>query len=210
MSSPSSRPPNPRQQGACRRARLGRRGRLDSGRDPAGCGVHPDRAFRPAPRRLRAGPLHQPPVPAVLVHVRLSTALDTRAVDTASSIPSRHHASPSAWQPGRPRPISPGTWSSWCPRALSPLPSTGTGRCPSAHRSRLAEVTVPTLFINSDSDPALGRSSGEHAYRYVTGPYTFRTLTGIGHWIPEQAAPEVAELLRVHLSSSLGGTSRGL
>ncbi|MFF8500790.1 alpha/beta fold hydrolase [Streptomyces anulatus] len=75
--------------------------------------------------------------------------------------------------------------------------------------SKPAEVTVPTLFINSDSDPALGRTSGEHAHRYVTGPYTFHTLTGIGHWIPEQAAPEVAELLRVHLSNSPGEPSQG-
>jgi pimeloyl-ACP methyl ester carboxylesterase len=74
--------------------------------------------------------------------------------------------------------------------------------------ARPAEVTVPTLFINSDSDPALGRTGGEHTRRFVTGPYTFHTLTGIGHWIPEQAASEVAELLHVHLSSPLQGPER--
>ncbi|MFJ9885488.1 alpha/beta fold hydrolase [Streptomyces sp. NPDC091287] len=80
---------------------------------------------------------------------------------------------------------------------------------PFSTSSQLAEVTVPTLFINSDSDPVLGRTGSEHTRRLVTGPYTFHTLTGVGHWIPEQAAPEVAELLRVHLSSSLPGPERG-
>ncbi|MFI8880331.1 alpha/beta fold hydrolase [Streptomyces sp. NPDC055243] len=65
---------------------------------------------------------------------------------------------------------------------------------------RLAKVTVPTLFIPSDSDPALGRTGAELTRRYVTGPYTSHTLTGIGHWIPEQAADEVVALLRIHLA----------
>ncbi|MFC6878390.1 MULTISPECIES: alpha/beta fold hydrolase [Actinomadura] len=63
---------------------------------------------------------------------------------------------------------------------------------------RLARVAVPTLFVNSDGDPALGRTGAELTPRFVTGPYTSRTLTGIGHWIPEQAPDEVAELLRDH------------
>ncbi|MFI7367363.1 alpha/beta fold hydrolase [Streptomyces sp. NPDC050149] len=66
--------------------------------------------------------------------------------------------------------------------------------------SRLAAVTVPTLFVNSDRDPALGRSGAALTRRFVTGPYTFHTLHGIGHWIPEQAAHEVAGLLRIHLA----------
>ncbi|MEU0098785.1 alpha/beta fold hydrolase [Streptomyces sp. NPDC006267] len=72
-----------------------------------------------------------------------------------------------------------------------------------------ARITVPTLFIDSDSDPALGPAGGRHTPRFVSGPYTSHTLTGVGHWIPEQAAPEVAELLRVHLSRSPGGPDPG-
>ncbi|WP_328904882.1 alpha/beta fold hydrolase [Streptomyces sp. NBC_00234] len=67
---------------------------------------------------------------------------------------------------------------------------------------RLAKVAVPTLFVRSDRDPALGRTGAELTRRFVTGPYTFRTLAGIGHWIPEEAAQEVARLLRVHLAGS--------
>ncbi|MCX4673285.1 alpha/beta hydrolase [Streptomyces sp. NBC_01381] len=65
---------------------------------------------------------------------------------------------------------------------------------------RLAKITVPTLFVPSDSDPALGRTGAELTRRFVTGPYTLHTLTGIGHWIPEEAAHEVASLLRAHLA----------
>ncbi|REE99895.1 alpha/beta fold hydrolase [Thermomonospora umbrina] len=63
----------------------------------------------------------------------------------------------------------------------------------------LARVTVPALYIWSDKDPALSRKGAERTRRFVTGPYTFHTLTGVGHWIPEQAPQEVAELLRPHL-----------
>ncbi|MFD0899282.1 alpha/beta fold hydrolase [Actinomadura sediminis] len=65
---------------------------------------------------------------------------------------------------------------------------------------RLAPVTVPTLFIAGDADPALGPEGAALTRDHVTGPYTFHTLRGVGHWIPEQAAPEVAALLEPHLS----------
>lgn len=68
--------------------------------------------------------------------------------------------------------------------------------------ARLAPVVVPALLIWSDRDPAISRTGAELTRRYVTGRYTFRTLTGVGHWIPEQAAHDVAELLREHLSAT--------
>ncbi|GAB3277012.1 alpha/beta fold hydrolase [Actinocorallia lasiicapitis] len=68
-------------------------------------------------------------------------------------------------------------------------------------RERLAKIDVPTLFVRSDGDQFLVRKGAELTRRYVTGPYTFATLEGIGHWIPEQAAPEVAALLVPHLKA---------
>ncbi len=64
----------------------------------------------------------------------------------------------------------------------------------------VGRVTVPALFVWSDKDPALGRRGAELTRRYVSGPYTFHVLPGVGHWIPEEAAGEVAELLRGHLA----------
>ncbi|WP_306339544.1 alpha/beta fold hydrolase [Streptomyces sp. AS13] len=74
---------------------------------------------------------------------------------------------------------------------------------------QLAKITVPTLFVNSDSDPALGQAGARRTRALVSGPYTFRTLAGIGHWIPELAASEVAGLLRAHLADRpRGGPER--
>lgn len=61
-------------------------------------------------------------------------------------------------------------------------------------------VTVPALYIFSDDDPALGPKAAALTRDHVKGPYVFHTLEGVGHWIPEQAAPEVAALLLPHLA----------
>lgn len=59
--------------------------------------------------------------------------------------------------------------------------------------------TVPTLYVWSDADPAIGRDAALATEQHVTGPYRFVTLEGAGHWIPEQAAPTFAPLLLDHL-----------
>ncbi|MDX6743923.1 alpha/beta fold hydrolase [Actinocorallia sp. A-T 12471] len=66
---------------------------------------------------------------------------------------------------------------------------------------RLAPVTVPTLFVNSDADPALGPEAAALTARHVSGPYTAHTLRGVGHWIPQQSADDVAALLIPHLNA---------
>ncbi|MCD0453307.1 alpha/beta fold hydrolase [Actinocorallia sp. API 0066] len=65
---------------------------------------------------------------------------------------------------------------------------------------RLAPVTVPTLYVWSDADPALGPKAATLTRHHVTAPYTFHILPNTGHWIPEQATPEVATLLTPHLT----------
>jgi len=61
-------------------------------------------------------------------------------------------------------------------------------------------VTVPTLYVWSSDDPALGRRAAETTVDWVTGPYRFCILDGVSHWVPEQAAPELSRLLLEHLS----------
>jgi pimeloyl-ACP methyl ester carboxylesterase len=58
---------------------------------------------------------------------------------------------------------------------------------------------VPTLYVWSDADPAIGRDAALATERHVTAPYRFVTLEGTGHWIPEQAAPTFTPLLLAHL-----------
>lgn len=60
-------------------------------------------------------------------------------------------------------------------------------------------VSVPTMHVWSDGDAALGRTGAELTERFVTGPYRFEVLTGVSHWVPEQAPRELAALLLQHL-----------
>jgi len=61
----------------------------------------------------------------------------------------------------------------------------------------LGPVSVPTTFLWSDEDWAIGREAAEKCAAYVTGDYRFVELTGVSHWIPD-AAPDVvaAEIIR--------------
>jgi pimeloyl-ACP methyl ester carboxylesterase len=60
-------------------------------------------------------------------------------------------------------------------------------------------VRSPTLFIYSDGDIAIGRKGVERCARYVEGPYQLETLSGVSHWIPDEAPAETAALLIPHL-----------
>ncbi|MBV8387790.1 MAG: alpha/beta hydrolase [Acidimicrobiia bacterium] len=66
----------------------------------------------------------------------------------------------------------------------------------------IGAVTVPTMFVWSTNDPALGREGAEATGQFVDGPYRFEILEGISHWIPEQAADELNRLLLEHISSA--------
>jgi len=63
----------------------------------------------------------------------------------------------------------------------------------------LGPVTVPTMFIWSDQDAALCREGAVATADYVTGPYRFEIISGVNHWVPENAGPEVSALLLEHL-----------
>jgi pimeloyl-ACP methyl ester carboxylesterase len=58
-----------------------------------------------------------------------------------------------------------------------------------------APVRVPTLYVWSTGDPALGREAAEWTRDYVLGEYHFEVLEGIDHWIPEHAPERLTALL---------------
>jgi pimeloyl-ACP methyl ester carboxylesterase len=64
-----------------------------------------------------------------------------------------------------------------------------------------SKVVVPTLYVWSTGDTALGRYGAEHTGDYVTGPYRFAVLDGVSHWVPEEAATELNALLLDHLAT---------
>jgi len=69
-------------------------------------------------------------------------------------------------------------------------------------RDRVDPVGVPTTYVWSDGDVAIGRTAAEACANYVTGDYRFVELPGITHWIPEQAPDQLAAAILNRLASS--------
>ncbi len=63
-------------------------------------------------------------------------------------------------------------------------------------------VVVPTLYVWSTEDIALGRRAAEATAGYVRGPYRLEVLEGVGHWIPDVASDRLTRLLLEHLGGS--------
>jgi pimeloyl-ACP methyl ester carboxylesterase len=63
----------------------------------------------------------------------------------------------------------------------------------------LGPITVPTMYVWSTLDPALGREAAEATARFVEGPYRFEVLDGVGHWVSEQVPEQLNALLLDHL-----------
>jgi len=66
-------------------------------------------------------------------------------------------------------------------------------------------VRVPTLYVWSDGDVALGRRAAEDTAAWVRGPYRFEVLSGASHWIPEEHPAELGALVLAHLATHATG-----
>ncbi|SDR76435.1 Pimeloyl-ACP methyl ester carboxylesterase [Friedmanniella luteola] len=66
---------------------------------------------------------------------------------------------------------------------------------------RAGRTRVPTLYVWSDRDVALGRRAAEGTAAFVDGPYRFVVLAGVSHWVPEERPAELAALLLEHLAA---------
>ena len=66
----------------------------------------------------------------------------------------------------------------------------------------IGAISMPTMFVWSTDDIALGREGAEATGQYIDGPYRFEILEGVSHWIPEQAADDLNRLLLDHLSTA--------
>lgn len=66
----------------------------------------------------------------------------------------------------------------------------------------LPPVAVPTLYVWSTGDEAIGRTAAEATAEWVEGPYRFEVLEHVSHWIPEMAPDELSELLLQHLAAN--------
>jgi pimeloyl-ACP methyl ester carboxylesterase len=62
-------------------------------------------------------------------------------------------------------------------------------------------ISVPTLFLWSTDDVALGRVAAEATAEWITGPYRFEVLEGISHWIPEVVPETVSRMVLERLAA---------
>jgi pimeloyl-ACP methyl ester carboxylesterase len=60
-------------------------------------------------------------------------------------------------------------------------------------RDRTGKVGVPTTYVWSDGDVAIGRAAAHGCVREVTGEYRFVELPGVSHWMVDQAPDTVAD-----------------
>ncbi|GAA4402067.1 alpha/beta fold hydrolase [Tsukamurella soli] len=58
-----------------------------------------------------------------------------------------------------------------------------------------AVVSVPTTQVWSDGDTALARAGAELSRDYVTGRYRLEVLAGASHWIPDERAADLADII---------------
>jgi pimeloyl-ACP methyl ester carboxylesterase len=71
-----------------------------------------------------------------------------------------------------------------------------------AHPVEPGPIVVPTLYVWSTDDIALGRVAAESTASYVDGLYRFEVLDGVSHWIPDVAHDQLIGLLLDHLAAT--------
>jgi pimeloyl-ACP methyl ester carboxylesterase len=64
----------------------------------------------------------------------------------------------------------------------------------------LGPITMPTMFVWSTEDGALGPDAARWTEQYVEGPYRFEVFEGVGHWIAESEPEKLNALLLEHLA----------
>jgi pimeloyl-ACP methyl ester carboxylesterase len=74
-------------------------------------------------------------------------------------------------------------------------------RARGAIRGPLGMIDVPTLYIWGDADDTVGRIAAEGTKDFVSAPYRFEVLPGVGHFAADQVPDRVNELLLQHLAA---------
>jgi pimeloyl-ACP methyl ester carboxylesterase len=70
--------------------------------------------------------------------------------------------------------------------------------------ARIGVIEVPTMYVWGDADQTVGRSAADLTGAFVSAPYRFEILPGIGHFASDEAPAEVSDLLIDHVSSQSG------
>ena len=67
-------------------------------------------------------------------------------------------------------------------------------------RQNLGPIRVPTLYLWGDADDTVGRAAAEGTAEFISAPYQFEILPGVGHYAADQVPDRVNELLLDHLA----------
>lgn len=73
-------------------------------------------------------------------------------------------------------------------------------RARGAVRAPLGVIGVPVLYVWGDADDTVGRVAAEGTREFVSGPYRFEILPGVGHFAADQAPDRITELVLAHLA----------
>ncbi|MFG3558739.1 alpha/beta fold hydrolase [Micromonospora sp. NPDC047557] len=71
-----------------------------------------------------------------------------------------------------------------------------------ADLAAVGPVAVPTTYVWSDRDIAIGRTAAEACEANVTGDYRFVPLPGVSHWIPDAAPAALAEAVLARIAGT--------
>jgi pimeloyl-ACP methyl ester carboxylesterase len=63
------------------------------------------------------------------------------------------------------------------------------------HPADVADIAVRTMFVWGDRDTVVSPEAARFTADHVSGEYRFEVLEGVGHWVPELAPRELADLL---------------
>lgn len=75
-------------------------------------------------------------------------------------------------------------------------------RAMTADLANLAPARVPTTYVWSDQDMAIGRAGASHCGDFVDAPFDYVELTGISHWIPEEAPERLSAAIIDRIAST--------
>ena len=67
----------------------------------------------------------------------------------------------------------------------------------------MGDVTVPTLLMWGDQDPALGAVGAHATAGHVRGRYRLEVLEGAGHWLQFERPADVSRLLIAHCQAAM-------
>lgn len=66
--------------------------------------------------------------------------------------------------------------------------------------AEVGEIDVPTLYVWSTGDAAVGATAALATEKWVSGPYSFERLDEVTHWIPEEVPEVLTSLILNHLN----------